>query len=277
MINYNKKIFNISPGFFASVLLFFAATNLYAQNGLVTINYSNGKPESEIFYIRGILDGTSKWYYYYGVLKEERNYTLGKLNGWQRKYYENGAIKEENYFRDGRRDGIAKEFYVNGGLKTYLEFDQGILKEKRSYYYDSTLAVPKIMLVDKKRNTKRLITGIDTTEISNNGNGNPANANQKTVIKDSIYYAAVIEYPEPVNGLSSIYDKIHKPDSTLTGEMIIKIYVDENGKVTDSFVLKGIDPVFDPMVNNIVQTTKFNPGKRRGIPVKTQKNLYLNF
>lgn len=82
------------------------------------------------------------------------------------------------------------------------------------------------------------------------------------------------EMPVPVGGLAEIQKKIVYPyiaiKAQIEGRVIVKAYVDENGNVVKTELLKGIGAGCDEAARLAVEQTKFAPGKQRGRPVKVQ-------
>lgn len=138
-------------GFLTAAVLFLAGNStLRAQDGMVRTYYPNGRIETAVFFIKDVIDGTARVFYDNGQLKEEKNYVLGVLNGWIKEYYDNGAPKLELFIKNGVKDGIMREYYVNGGIKRVEVYSEGILKDRKEYRYDSSLAVPPTKVAQQR-------------------------------------------------------------------------------------------------------------------------------
>ncbi|MGE5362703.1 MAG: toxin-antitoxin system YwqK family antitoxin [Bacteroidota bacterium] len=151
MRSYGKQVFRLA-GLAGLIAFIFLPGSVRAQDGLVRTYHSNGKIESAVFYIKDVIDGAARVYYPNTQLKEEKIYVLGVLNGWIREFYENGAPKLELYVKFGKRDGIMREYYENGGIKRVCIYENGVLKDKREYGFDSSLSGPKPRLAGQTVN-----------------------------------------------------------------------------------------------------------------------------
>lgn len=95
------------------------------------------------------------------------------------------------------------------------------------------------------------------------------------------FFIAVEEMPEPIGGVVGIQKRIVYPDiakrAGVQGRVYIKAFVDENGDVKKTEVLKGIGAGCDEAAVEAVKNTKFKPGKQRGKPVKVQVSIPIKF
>lgn len=277
--------------FYSLLFFMFYGISIWAQDGLIKSFYPEGTIESQIFYIKDVLDGTAKWYYKNGVPKEERNYDMGKLHGWKRTYYENGAPKSEVYINEGVKDGIAKEFYENGGLKTLFVYDNGILKKRTDYKFDATLKPPKIVFVKKNKNGETIQPKVsDSTfiaAIDKKLNGKDTEAAKNPVQKDLstiteknalltengvTYYMNVDIPPVPIGGYPLLQKKAVYPreaeKAEIEGEVNVLAFINEYGSVLDAKIEKGLGYGCDESALKAVKSTLFRPGK--------VKNDYIN-
>ena len=103
----------------------------------------------------------------------------------------------------------------------------------------------------------------------------PANSNTNE------YLAFAEEMPAPVGGLKALYQKIKYPTiakkAKLEGKVFLLTYIDEKGNVTDVNVVKGIGGGCDEAATDAIKSTKFEPGKNQGKPVKVKLSLTINF
>jgi protein TonB len=104
---------------------------------------------------------------------------------------------------------------------------------------------------------------------------NPANSGANE------YLAFAEEMPAPVGGLKALYKKISYPTiakkAKLEGKVFLLTYIDEKGNVTDVNVVKGIGGGCDEAASEAVKSTKFEPGKNQGQPVKVKLSLTISF
>ncbi len=84
--------------------------------------------------------------------------------------------------------------------------------------------------------------------------------------------------PEAMRSLqaSITYPEIAKR-AGVEGRVIVQFVVDEQGKVVDPFVVRGIGAGCDEEAVKAVRTLKFKPGKQRGRAVKVQMTLPVTF
>ena len=89
------------------------------------------------------------------------------------------------------------------------------------------------------------------------------------------------ELPSPVGGLKTLHEKVHYNEiakrAAIEGTVIIQALINKNGDVVDVKVKKGIGGGLDEEALNAVKTTKFVPGKQRGIPVNVRMYIPIKF
>ena len=95
------------------------------------------------------------------------------------------------------------------------------------------------------------------------------------------YLVAVDEMPEPIGGIAAIQRNIKYPEiakrAGIEGKVYILAYIDENGDVTKTTVLKGIGGGCDEAAINAIKKVKFIPGRQGGKPVKVQVSIPVIF
>jgi TonB family protein len=103
---------------------------------------------------------------------------------------------------------------------------------------------------------------------------NMFNANDK-------YFVSVDEMPEPIGGVAAIQKNIKYPElarrAGIEGKVYILAYINENGNVTKTAVLKGIGGGCDEAAMNAIKKVKFIPGKQAGKPVNVQVSVPVIF
>jgi periplasmic protein TonB len=95
----------------------------------------------------------------------------------------------------------------------------------------------------------------------------------------------VEEMPIPVGGYESFYKGLSKTikyprqaqRNNTEGKVFVEFVVDENGKITNLKVPKGIGHGCDEEAMRVLSLTHWQPGKQRGIPVKVRMTLPLTF
>lgn len=95
------------------------------------------------------------------------------------------------------------------------------------------------------------------------------------------YLISVDEMPSIVGGLKALVDKIKYPkeakDAGIEGKVFIKAYIDENGNVVGTEILKSVDSELDKAAVEAVKSIEFTPGKLKGKPVKVQVVIPIVF
>ena len=87
--------------------------------------------------------------------------------------------------------------------------------------------------------------------------------------------------PELIGGLAAIQREIRYPviakRAGLEGRVILQFIVDEQGRVSESKVVRGIGGGCDEEALRALQTVRFRPGTQRGKPVKVKMSLPVTF
>jgi len=91
----------------------------------------------------------------------------------------------------------------------------------------------------------------------------------------------VEEMPELIGGLAALQRKIRYPviarKAGVEGRVILQFIIDEQGRVSESKVVRGIGGGCDEEALRAFQTMHFRPGKQRGKPVKVKMSLPITF
>lgn len=97
----------------------------------------------------------------------------------------------------------------------------------------------------------------------------------------SDFYIEAEKQPVPVGGIVAIQNNVKYPldakKAKIEGRVFIKAFIDEEGTVVKTEIIKGTDSSLDTAAANAVKLTKFIPGKQEGIPVKTQVAVPILF
>jgi TonB family protein len=100
-------------------------------------------------------------------------------------------------------------------------------------------------------------------------------------INEEDYLAIAENMPGPIGGMYSIQEKITYPEiarrAGLQGKVIIQAFINEEGNVTHTKIVKGLGGGIDEMASDAVRKTKFNPGMQNGKPVKVQVTIPIVF
>ena len=91
----------------------------------------------------------------------------------------------------------------------------------------------------------------------------------------------VEEMPELIGGLAALQRKIRYPviarKAGVEGRVILQFIIDEQGRVSESKVVRSIGAGCSEEALRVLQTMRFRPGKQRGKPVKVKMSLPVTF
>jgi protein TonB len=109
----------------------------------------------------------------------------------------------------------------------------------------------------------------------------PPRVQKKVVEEEPTYFVAVEEMPYPIGGIQAIHDLIIYPviakRAGVEGKVYVLAYVNEEGTVTKTEIIKSIGGGCDEAAEYAVKQTKFYPGKQRGNPVKVKVMIPIVF
>lgn len=87
--------------------------------------------------------------------------------------------------------------------------------------------------------------------------------------------------PEPIGGMKAIQEKVVYPeeakDKKIEGRVYVLTFIDENGEVVETKIIKGADPSLDSAAAQAVRQVKFTPAKNEGKNVKVQVTVPIVF
>jgi TonB family protein len=113
---------------------------------------------------------------------------------------------------------------------------------------------------------------------------NAATAKEEALAKrdtqDGVYKVAE-QAPQLIGGLGELHKKVRFPrkayDAGVSGRVYVQFVVNEQGRVENAKVVRGIGSGCDEEALRVVQQARFEPGKVGGQVVKVQHTLFLNF
>jgi protein TonB len=85
-----------------------------------------------------------------------------------------------------------------------------------------------------------------------------------------IKIASQTYFPYPKPNLSSL------PHGT-TGDVVLNAVIDENGKIKDLTLLKGLGPSIDDAVIAVVKQWSYTPATKNGVPVPSEQELHFHY
>ena len=111
---------------------------------------------------------------------------------------------------------------------------------------------------------------------------NPQNVLRKFSMNEGSDFMVFVDNPpEPVGGMEAIQKNVVYPNDAkekgIEGTVFVKAFIDENGKVVKTELIKGTNTSLDKAAAEAVTATKFIPGTQSGIPVKVQLAVPIVF
>ena len=110
----------------------------------------------------------------------------------------------------------------------------------------------------------------------------PVRDRPKAVDEDIIFVWSEV-MPKPIGGIKSIQEKVVYTEiavlAQIQGTVTIEAVIDKEGNVIDAKIVRDIGGggALGESALNAVLTTKFNPGKQRGKPVKVRVTIPIKF
>ena len=87
--------------------------------------------------------------------------------------------------------------------------------------------------------------------------------------------------PEPIGGIEAIMKNVVYPESAkeegIQGKVYVRLIVDENGNVSFTEVLKGVNEDLDKAAVDAIKKTKFTPAMKDNKPVKCEIAIPVQF
>lgn len=104
-------------------------------NGLLAVNYPDGKLYFKVKYDNNLKQGPFQSYFPNGTLASEKIYKDNKLDGYVKYFYPNGKPKSEENYVFGYKHGKTTTYYENGNVKSVANFEYGNETGKTLFYY----------------------------------------------------------------------------------------------------------------------------------------------
>lgn len=207
-------------------------------------DYFTQKVVEESFFKAGKLNGTSKFYYESGELRETRTYKDDIVQDTVYLYYRGGEIQEKIAVKEGMRNGLNVIYYENGSIKSKANYIDNKANGKfQSYFTNGQLEVEFDLVNDYISGLRKLYypNGKLNSEYIYNEKGPNGKFSEwypngqlkeKGEMKDGNYLGEILEYYS--NGLpfsKGKYDESGKENGTLE-------YFDSYGKKYQEFIYK---------------------------------------
>lgn len=95
------------------------------------------------------------------------------------------------------------------------------------------------------------------------------------------FFVQVEKMPSPIGGMLAIQEGIRYPETAkrtgIEGRVYVKAYIDSNGTVVKTEIIRGIGSGCDEAAMDAVKKVKFTPGKQRGKAVNVQVTVPILF
>jgi periplasmic protein TonB len=109
----------------------------------------------------------------------------------------------------------------------------------------------------------------------------PPPARKEEVQDEEVYFEVVEDPPEIVGGLDAVRKHLVYPDlavrAGVEGTVIVLAYVNKDGVVTQTSVVRGIGGGCDEAAMEAVKKVRFKPGMQRGKPVNVKVSVPVRF
>lgn len=261
---------------FVLLFLIVFAANTFAQIDTVKTYYETGVVKSAVPYLNGVREGEAIFYYEDGTVKEERNYLNDKVDGLVKLYYPNGILQELFNIEEGKREGPVSKFDSTGNHIEDIIFKEGIrmgqefvlVGEYREEDYQKYLA-------EWKQRQQQRVSKEDELSLP------PKQEDRINYEDDPAYYQNVEIMPEPIGGMTSIYNRLTYPkearDKKIQGTVQIRALIETSGEVSAVEVVEPLHPLLDEAARLVVYYTRFKPGFQRGSRIKVQMIVPIEF
>lgn len=94
-------------------------------------------------------------------------------------------------------------------------------------------------------------------------------------------FTIVEEMPVLLGGMSAVYKNLRYPEiarkAGIEGRVIVQFIIDEEGNVTEPYIVRGIGGGCDEAALEAVSQLQFSPGRQRGRPVRVRYSLPIMF
>ena len=104
---------------------------------------------------------------------------------------------------------------------------------------------------------------------------------KKEVEEEEVYFEVVEDPPKIIGGLEAVKKNLVYPDLAIRagveGTVIVLAYVNKEGVVTGTQVIRGIGGGCDEAAMEAVKKVRFEPGQQRGKPVNVKVSVPVKF
>jgi MORN repeat variant len=95
--------------------------------------FTNGVPELQEEFQRGVAHGLRTTWYPNGQMRSQGRLVSGKQDGVYRQWNESGVLTTEAVFEAGQPHGLSRAWHADGSLKAEVRMDHGQVQERHVY------------------------------------------------------------------------------------------------------------------------------------------------
>lgn len=138
-----------------------------------------------------------------------------------------------------------------------------------------------VIVIQTLRQSEALNTTLRTLGMEEIDLEDPPPAPSHPDLSDDDYFIVVEQMPELIGGLADLQQNIQYPEMAkragIEGRVVVQFIVNEEGKVENPQVIRGIGGGADEEALKVVKQAKFKPGMQQGEPVPVQYSLPIFF
>ncbi|MEM1128811.1 MAG: energy transducer TonB [Bacteroidota bacterium] len=109
----------------------------------------------------------------------------------------------------------------------------------------------------------------------------PAPEAEAPVEAEAEVFIVVEEMPVLIGGIAALHAELKYPEiavkAGIEGRVIVQFIVDEEGRVLNPQVLRGLGAGLDEEAIRAISLMQFEPGRQRGVPVRVQYSVPVTF
>ncbi len=259
---------------------------LYADT-VKTFYSGSDKLRSRIFYEEGMKHGSFTFFYEGGRTKEIGRFSKDRKLGYVTSWYENGVVEKTlKYFVDESKFAMKDSFQI----VNYRDASGQLIVENGKGYCSCRLSgddlVERGKVVNGYRDSTWQFFINDTLKYEEEFDMNRFVKGKSYYNGTEIAYTKREVQAEMPGGLPALMEFLRKnirypveaKRMGVQGRVFIKFIVDKNGNIIDPEVTKGVHKSLDQEALRVVRLLKkWTPGKLRGVPVKSQFVIPINF
>jgi TonB family protein len=93
--------------------------------------------------------------------------------------------------------------------------------------------------------------------------------------------AVLDESPAPVGGFKEIQKNLFYPEFArkdgIEGEVLVEAIIDERGEIVETKIIESLGAECDKEAIRAIQSVRWKPATKQGIPVRSQVSIPINF